>query len=112
MSRLGAILAGSLLVMSSLHLCAAAEGGKMWATYGGDAANTRFSPLSQINATNINRLGPAWYADIPASPGLPQNRQEASPLAYNGKLYSIAPWSWCMRLTPVREKRYGVRIPR
>ena len=67
--------------------------GEEWITHNGSWSEQRYSPLSQINATNINRLGPAWYADIPASPGLPQNRQEASPLAYNGKLYSIAPWS-------------------
>lgn len=27
-----------------------------WATYGGDLANTRYSPLDQINATNFGKL--------------------------------------------------------
>jgi quinohemoprotein ethanol dehydrogenase len=67
--------------------------GEEWITYNGSWSEQRYSPLNQINVTNINRLGPAWYADIPAAPGLPQNRQEATPLMYNGILYSIAPWS-------------------
>jgi alcohol dehydrogenase (cytochrome c) len=82
MSRLGAILAGSLLVMSSFHLCAAAEGGKMWATYGGDAANTRFSPLSQINRSNVARLKVAWVAQLGSL-----EAQESTPLVVGDTLF-------------------------
>src|SRR4030095_2018986 len=31
-----------------------------WLTYGGSYAETRFSPLRQINASNVERLGLAW----------------------------------------------------
>src|ERR1700734_787068 len=31
-----------------------------WVTYGHDYAETHFSPLKQINAENVNRLGLAW----------------------------------------------------
>jgi quinohemoprotein ethanol dehydrogenase len=71
----------------------ASRSGEEWITYNGNWAEQRYSPLSQINATSITRLGPAWFADIPAAPGPAQNRQEATPLMSNGVLYSIAPWS-------------------
>jgi quinohemoprotein ethanol dehydrogenase len=71
----------------------ASRSGEEWITYNGNWAEQRYSPLSQINATSITRLGPAWFADIPAVHGPAQNRQEATPLMSNGVLYSIAPWS-------------------
>ena len=84
--------------------------GEEWITYNGNWSEQRYSPLSQINATNINRLGPAWYTDIPAAPGPPQNRQEATPLMYDGRFIALRPGAWCMRSTPERERRSGVRI--
>ncbi|HLH43757.1 MAG TPA: PQQ-binding-like beta-propeller repeat protein [Bryobacteraceae bacterium] len=71
----------------------AAQTGEEWITYNLGWSEQRFSRLDQINASNVNRLGLAWYADIPAAPGNPQNRQEATPLVYNGAVYSITPWS-------------------
>ena len=50
--------------------------------------------LNQINSSNVSRLGLAWSADIPASAGQSAgNRQEGTPLVFNGVLYSITPWS-------------------
>ena len=71
----------------------AAQTGEEWITYNLGWSEQRFSRLDQINASNVNRLGLAWYSDIPAAPGNPQNRQEATPLVYNGAVYSITPWS-------------------
>src|SRR5215467_2955131 len=71
----------------------AAQTGEEWITYNLGWSEQRFSRLDQINASNVNRLGLAWYSDIPAAPGNPQNRQEATPLVYNGVVYSITPWS-------------------
>ena len=31
-----------------------------WRYYGGDAGNTKYSPLDQINATNVKELQIAW----------------------------------------------------
>lgn len=36
-----------------------------WPTYGGDLANTKYSPLGQINATNFRSLKPAWRIKSP-----------------------------------------------
>src|SRR5688572_15527455 len=62
-----------------------------WISYNRDWAETRFSPLDQINATNVGKLGMAWAFDIPnVGAG---TRQEATHLVANGVLYSITPWS-------------------
>src|SRR5687768_4759886 len=71
----------------------AGKSGEEWLTYNINWAEHRYSPLTQINATNISRLGLAWSVDIPAATGNPQNRHEGTPLVHNGVLYSIAPWS-------------------
>ena len=48
-------------------LANAGQTGADWITYNTNWAEQRYSPLSQINASNINRLGLAWSMDIPAS---------------------------------------------
>jgi PQQ-dependent dehydrogenase (methanol/ethanol family) len=56
-----------------------------WPTYGLDAAETRYSPLTQIDATNVGRLGLAWSYDVPyAGP----TRAPGTPIVANGVLYS------------------------
>jgi PQQ-dependent dehydrogenase (methanol/ethanol family) len=62
--------------------------------YGGNWAEQRYSPLDQINASNVSRLGLAWTTEIPVAPGTPaQTHQENTPLVFNGVLYGITPWS-------------------
>jgi PQQ-dependent dehydrogenase (methanol/ethanol family) len=67
--------------------------GEEWISYNVNWSEQRYSPLNQINASNVSRLGLAWYTDIPAAPGRPQTHQEGTPLVHNGILYSISPWS-------------------
>jgi quinohemoprotein ethanol dehydrogenase len=71
----------------------AGKTGEEWISYNVNWSEQRYSPLDQINAGNVSRLGLAWYLDIPAAPGRPQTHQEGTPLVHNGVLYSIAPWS-------------------
>jgi PQQ-dependent dehydrogenase (methanol/ethanol family) len=62
-----------------------------WISYNRDWSETRYSPLDQINATNVSKLGLAWSVDIPnVGAG---TRQEATNLVANGVLYSITPYS-------------------
>src|SRR5450631_457643 len=68
--------------------------GNEWVTYNGSWMEQRHSPLNQINASNVSRLGLAWYTDLPiAASGGGGNRHEATPLVFNGVIYSITPWS-------------------
>jgi quinohemoprotein ethanol dehydrogenase len=67
--------------------------GAEWISYAVNWSEQRYSPLNQINADNVSRLGLAWSYDIPFAPGNVQTHQEGTPLVFNGVLYSISPWS-------------------
>jgi PQQ-dependent dehydrogenase (methanol/ethanol family) len=71
------------------------KGGDEWLTYGRDPYEQRFSPLTQINAGNVGRLGLAWSFDIPAAHGGPPGggNQEATPIVWNNTIYGITNWS-------------------
>ncbi|HEY1760072.1 MAG TPA: PQQ-dependent dehydrogenase, methanol/ethanol family [Bryobacteraceae bacterium] len=60
-----------------------------WLTYGMTQGETRYSPLNQINTTNVSKLGLAWSYDLGRGGG----GQEATPLVSNGTMYSITNWS-------------------
>jgi PQQ-dependent dehydrogenase (methanol/ethanol family) len=60
-----------------------------WLSYGFTPQETRYSPLNQINATNVNRMGLAWSYDAGKGGG----GQEATPLIWNNSLFSITNWS-------------------
>jgi len=59
-----------------------------WLTYGRTYQEQRHSPLTEINATNIDRLALEWYADLGTHRGL-----EGTPLVVDGKLYVTSAWS-------------------
>ena len=42
----------------------AGKTGEEWLTYGLNYQETRYSPLKQIDPTNVNRLGLAWTYEI------------------------------------------------
>ncbi len=67
----------------------AAKNGDEWLTYGQNPQETRYSPLKQIDATNVSRLKLAWSYDLGKGGG----NQEATPLVWNGTLYGITNWS-------------------
>jgi glucose dehydrogenase len=61
-----------------------------WLTYGGDYAETHYSPLDQINDANVSRLGLAWQWDIGGTAG---GTQEATLLVRDGVIYATGTWS-------------------
>ena len=65
-----------------------AKTGKDWPTHGFDYAETRFSPLSQISADNVEKLGLAWSYNLGSERGV-----EATPLVVDGVMYVTASWS-------------------
>jgi quinohemoprotein ethanol dehydrogenase len=60
-----------------------------WLSYGLTQGETRFSPLDQIDAGNVGRLGLSWTYALGAGGG----NQEATPLVWNGTIYGITNWS-------------------
>jgi PQQ-dependent dehydrogenase (methanol/ethanol family) len=63
--------------------------GDEWLTYGLTQSEARFSPLKDINTTNVSRLGAAWSYEVGSGGG----GQEATPLVSNGTIYVITNWS-------------------
>ena len=56
-----------------------------WASYSRTWDEQRYSPLTQINDTNAQRLGLAWYDDLETYRGV-----QASPLMLDGVLYNAS----------------------
>ena len=71
-----------------------------WITTGRDYAETHFSPLKEINASNISRLGLAWSMDMETRRGL-----EATPIVVNGVMYVTGSWSVVYAVDAVTGKR-------
>ena len=61
-----------------------------WKYWGGDAGQTRYAPLNQINLQTVNRLKIAWRwtADTSGDPG--SANYKSTPLLDDGVLY--IPW--------------------
>jgi quinohemoprotein ethanol dehydrogenase len=59
-----------------------------WANHGYDLSETRFSPLTQIDSSNVKRLGLVWYYDLDTERG-----QEATPIMVNGRLFTTSAYS-------------------
>jgi quinohemoprotein ethanol dehydrogenase len=96
MASLGALvgLAQQPRRVSEDLLKTGSKSGDEWVAYGTNWAEQRFSPLKEVDASNVSRLGLAWSAEIPlAAGGNPQTHQENTPLIFNGVLYGITPWS-------------------
>jgi PQQ-dependent dehydrogenase (methanol/ethanol family) len=75
--------------------------GEEWVSYSTNWSEQRFSPLTQINASNVATLTTAWSYDLPAARGSQNGlHPEATPLVFNGVMYSITPWSIVYALDP------------
>lgn len=59
-----------------------------WLAHGRTSSEQRYSPLQQINASNVGELSLAWYTDLDTNRG-----QEATPIVVDGVLYSTSAWS-------------------
>lgn len=61
-----------------------------WRVNGGDAGSTRYSPLDQLNATNVKNLQVAWRWKAQNMGPSPQAAWEVTPLMVGGMLYVTA----------------------
>src|SRR6185503_5199737 len=83
------VVMGQTRRVDDLALRNAGKAGEEWLTYGLTPGETRYSPLKQIDPTNVSRLGLVWSYELGAGGG----NQEATPLFWNGNLYTITNWS-------------------
>ncbi len=72
-----------------------------WPSDGRTYSAQRFSPLTQIDASNVSQLGLAWYDDLDTYRGV-----EATPLYSDGVLYNILPFN----VTIAYDARTGERL--
>ena len=80
-----------------------------WASYGHDPGGQRFSPLGEINRSNVKRLKVAWTfrtgdAYAPANGSKP-TQMEATPLYVDGTLYLGTPLGRVIALEPTTGKQ-------
>ncbi|WP_246038981.1 PQQ-dependent dehydrogenase, methanol/ethanol family [Peristeroidobacter soli] len=59
-----------------------------WPVHGGTDLEQRFSPIKQINADNVGKLGLAWSVEFDSNRG-----QEATPIVTGGVMYVSTAWS-------------------
>ena len=99
-----AILAGALALagctsepeagkVTQERLLAADEDPDNWLSHGRTWNEDRFSPLDQVNAGNVDRLGLAYTVEFDTTRG-----QEATPIVVDGVMYVSTAWSKVMAL--------------
>ena len=86
-----------------------------WQVYGGNPEGTRYSPLKQINRSNVGRLKVAWTYDVSGGGG--RGGLQTNPIVVNGVVYGNTPggkvialdgasgklvWSWDSKNTGQR----------
>jgi alcohol dehydrogenase (cytochrome c)/quinohemoprotein ethanol dehydrogenase len=81
-----------------------------WLSYGRTHDEQRFSPLDQIDSSNVAKLGLVWFADMDTARG-----QEATPLVVDGALYVSTAWSMVKVYDAATSKplwQYDPQVPR
>jgi len=79
-----------------------------WLSYGRTQGETRYSPLDQINTSNVSRLGLSWTYTLGAGGG----NQEGTPLVWNNTIYGITSWSVVFAVDARTGKNSGAGTPR
>ena len=65
----------------------AAKAEREWRTYGGNPAGLHYSPLAQINRSNVRKLRVAWTYHTGDSRDKPSTTIECTPLVVDGVMY-------------------------
>jgi len=86
--QVGRKTAGSATIPASTSSSAKPhpQDGREWPSYGGTSENNHYSPLTQINRSNVQQLKVAWSFDTAEPGGL-----QTSPIVVEGVLYGLTP---------------------
>lgn len=99
-----------------LVTCLASLHAQEWRYYGGDAGGMKYSPLKQINRTNVSSLKPAWtFHTGEISDGKSQVTRttfEATPLVVDGVMYLTTPYNRVIALDPESGKQLWAFDPK
>jgi PQQ-dependent dehydrogenase (methanol/ethanol family) len=97
-------------VVDDARLAAAERDGADWLAHGRTFGEQRFSPLAQIDASNVARLAPAWVYATGETRG-----HEATPLVVDGVMFVTLPWSIVVALDAATGRelwRHDPEVPR
>ena len=92
------------------RLAAAERDVANWLSHGRTWGEQRFSPLAQIDASNVAQLRPAWVYATGETRG-----HEATPLVVDGVMYVTLPWSIVVALDATSGRqlwRHDPEVPR
>ena len=85
--------AALVLITASIGLPQASkktpEASHEWQVYGGNPEGTRYSPLAQINRSNVGRLKVAWTYDVSGGGG--RGGLQTNPIVVHGVIYGNTP---------------------
>lgn len=91
-------------VVALLAAASLAAFAQEWPAVGGDAGGMKYSPLSQIDKSNVGKLQVAWEFDTgewsDGSKYPSRSAFEATPLMVGGILYITSPFSHLFALDP------------
>ncbi|HEY9226355.1 MAG TPA: PQQ-binding-like beta-propeller repeat protein, partial [Gemmatimonadaceae bacterium] len=93
-ASIGLLASATLISVGFLSHRQSAGADHEWWSYGRDYTNQRYSPLTQINTSNVARLTLAWKHDTRPAPVPPTQglfKQESSPIIVDGVLYYTFP---------------------
>ena len=76
-------------------------------SHGRTYSEQRYSPLAQVNAENVGKLGLAWSYDLKTERGI-----EATSLVVDGVMYTTSAWSIVHAIDARTGKRCGPSIPK
>ncbi len=93
MKHFRSVLSGAAIALISAACIAASSNAPgnaagEWGSHGRDNAEQRFSPLTQVDASNVSQLGLAWFVNFTEGGGY-----QSTPLVIDGRMYVTTPWS-------------------
>jgi quinohemoprotein ethanol dehydrogenase len=110
LSGCGAPQGGKNAAVDDKRLLAADADADNWLSYGRTYDEQRFSPLTDVSATNVGQLGLEWSADMDTARG-----QEATPIVVDGIMYVSTAWSMVKAYDAATGKKlweYDPKVPR
>jgi quinoprotein glucose dehydrogenase len=84
-ASLAAVCAGGAFIPGAR--AATKDPAREWQHYGGDAGASRYSPLDQINRSNVKRLKVAWVHHTEDAVERPATTIECTPIVVDGVMY-------------------------
>jgi quinohemoprotein ethanol dehydrogenase len=81
-----------------------------WPMHGLDAAETRYSALTQVSEETVSELGVAWTYELGSDRGV-----ETTPIVVDGVMYATAPWSVVHAIDPTTGKglwQFDPKVPK